>query len=285
MGDPLLLLNRTIRHAAIFAPERVGAHLLALAARHAWLIAAIAVTAWWLAHRRPRIRAAGALAGAALLSAIGSGVALSGRQALAPYATGYCYGRPWDTVRREIGFLQDYAARRRPLLPAGAVPDRLDALAAPLPGCAALTGHETTAQLASALEQADCLLIDADYHPAALLLRLREPAMHTRLAAEFDEHALGTATGWLRRVDRRASTRDPVAILSRFLSAPWDARFGKTGILDPWLSAWLRGPPAMCGGVHIIDASALDQWPVMLSRAEEGLQEIGLEDLHLEDRR
>jgi len=205
VGDLLYLVNHTLRHASMFAPERLSQETHTLLVRLVWMIGGaggIAIILWRF-RARLQLTRVGAVSVALALGAIGSNLGLTALQAGAPYSTAYCYGRSWATDRATIQsiktFVHEHPAAR--LL----VPETAYALATGLsceqqPTCTLWTGFETPQSLAAALRQLDYVLIDPDYNYARLF-RAVLPAAEVMavLQADFESSAVGTATAWTRR--------------------------------------------------------------------------------------
>lgn len=206
VGDPLYLVNHTVRAALLVAPAEVPSHLMALMGRMGWLVAVVGLMAcvlWW---RRDRWQVGGrALVGLALgLGTIGSGVGTLLLQVAAPYSTSYTYGRPFATYAAE----QRCALRIYAADPTAQLMVPFDTIQVALPNedyrrVSVGEGHyiSTPDAMIAALRNPRLALVvmDPDFSAVHAIRDVwRHPGVRDILARNFVHVSLGTADGWVR---------------------------------------------------------------------------------------
>lgn len=206
VGDPVYLVNYTLRHALLTEPARVPQQLLALGGRIVGMLGVVAVVAGWLWWRRTRWQLnSRTILGLALgISAMGLGAGLLVLQARADYSTTYTYGRPVATYA---------AAQRCAMRVYAADPDAqlmvpFDTIQAALPNTEfrRVIVNEwyhvgTPEALLDALSNPRLALvvIDPDFSWARTVRDVwHHPRVRDALQRDFIRVPLGTAEGWAR---------------------------------------------------------------------------------------
>ena len=207
LGDPLLVINHTLRQTAIFAPDQIHPALLAFASRIAWWFAGIITVGLFLWTQRTRWHLNGRVIIwlAVIVSGLGGGLALIVTQSQAPYSTTYCYGRS----RATHGLLRRYTLAFHRAHPAARLMVPFDVIQGqvPLPEFVGVFVNEWFASQSQGSflrtlrdPGLGLAIIDSDFSSVyTLRMRWYDPEVQALLAREFIEVPLGTATGWVRR--------------------------------------------------------------------------------------
>jgi len=207
VGDPLYVVNRSLRHALLFHPDAMTALVTTLAIRYAGfcIVVVAAGCLLWISRRRFQMSRA-AVAGLTLvLAAIGSGIGETLVQSAASYSTTYCYGRPWRTVYAiRAAALRLHAQQSEVRL---MVPFDTIRLQLPVTEYQSVYVNEWTASLSRERflrtlrdPRTGFVVMDPDFSSVRTIQTLwGDPEVRAVLDDAYVPLALETARGWVRR--------------------------------------------------------------------------------------
>lgn len=206
LGDPLYLVNYTLRHAMLFEPEKIRMLLLDLALGQASVLMLVVALALIFRRRHPAaLSGAGAILLALVLGCMGSGIGLAIRQRAAPYSTSYCYGRPWQTfhaIRSQVLAFHKANPDAKVMAPFDAFQGQIpfdDFLKVFVNEWFAVESQEKFLNALKDPKLGLCIL-DFDFSSShAVKTRWASEKAKILLSMSFIPVKLGTAQGWLRK--------------------------------------------------------------------------------------
>ncbi len=207
VGDPLYLVNDSLRHAMLFQPDAMAALVTTLVIRYAGFCVVVVAAGCllWVCRRRFQVSRAATVGLTLAVAAIGSGIGETLVQSRASYSTTYCYGRPWKTVHA----IREAALRLHAQQPEVRlmVPFDTIRLQLPVPDYLSIHVNEWTASLSrerflSALRdpRMGLVVMDPDFSSVRTIQTLwSDPEVRAVLDGAYTPLSLETARGWVRR--------------------------------------------------------------------------------------